>query len=145
MDFIDVKYINLISSRLHGFKQVKKDLYNFRCPICGDSQKRKNKARGYIFSIKNNCVYKCHNCGTSVSFNNFLKSIDSVTHKHYSLEKFKEGKTGKKRAQLDGNSYIKTCLIEFNKPLRMTLCCHFQTSTSHSKYILTPAATSSAT
>ena len=111
MDFIDVKYINLISSRLHGFKQVKKDLYNFRCPICGDSQKRKNKARGYIFSIKNNCVYKCHNCGTSVSFNNFLKSIDSVTHKHYSLEKFKEGKTGKNNNI--GNEELK---FEFKTP-----------------------------
>ena len=47
MDIIDVKYINLISSRLSKFKRVKPNLYNFRCPICGDSQKNKNKTRGY--------------------------------------------------------------------------------------------------
>ena len=45
MDYIDVKYINLISSRLSKFKKIKPYLYNFRCPICGDSKKNKNKAK----------------------------------------------------------------------------------------------------
>ena len=95
MDHIDVKYINLISSRLSKFKKVKPHLYNFRCPICGDSQKQKNKARGYLYQVKNNTNYKCHNCGISVSFSNFLKTVDSESHKHYVFEKFKDGKTGK--------------------------------------------------
>ena len=95
MDHIDVKYINLISSRLSKFKKVKPHLYNFRCPICGDSQKQKNKARGYLYQVKNNTNYKCHNCGISVSFSNFLKTIDSESHKHYVFEKFKDGNTGK--------------------------------------------------
>ena len=95
MDYIDVKYINLISSRLPKFKRVKPELYNFRCPICGDSQKNKSKARGYLYSVKNNTNYKCHNCGISVSFNNFLKSLDPTTYKNYIFEKFKIGKTGK--------------------------------------------------
>ena len=38
MDLVDSKYIGLVSSRLQKFKRVKPDLYNFRCPICGDSQ-----------------------------------------------------------------------------------------------------------
>jgi transcription elongation factor Elf1 len=95
MDFVDVKYINLISSRLQKFKKVKNDLYNFRCPICGDSQKNKNKARGYLYQVKNNTNFKCHNCGVNISFNNFLKKIDLPTHKQYTIEKFKEGNTGK--------------------------------------------------
>ena len=95
MDFIDVKYINLISSRLPKFKKVKPHLYNFRCPICGDSQKHKNKARGYLYRVKNNTNYKCHNCGISVSFNSFLKDLDPETHKEYVFEKFKDGKSGK--------------------------------------------------
>jgi transcription elongation factor Elf1 len=95
MDFVDVKYINLISSRFQKFKKVKSNLYNFRCPICGDSQRNKNKARGYLYQVKNNTNFKCHNCGVNISFNNFLKQIDSVIYKQYSLEKFKEGKTGK--------------------------------------------------
>jgi len=95
MDFVDVKYINLISGRFHKFKKVKHNLYNFRCPICGDSQKNKNKARGYLYQVKNNTNYKCHNCGLNVSFNNFLKQIDTVIHKQYTFEKFKEGHSGK--------------------------------------------------
>ena len=95
MDLIDSKYIGLVSSRLQKFKRVKSDLYTFRCPICGDSQKNKNKTRGYIYPVKNNTNFKCHNCGASLSFNNFLKQIDPVLHKQYTLEKFKEGHTGK--------------------------------------------------
>jgi len=95
MDFIDVKYINLISSRLSKFKKVKASLYNFRCPLCGDSQKQKNKARGYLYQVKNNTNYKCHNCGVSISFNSFLKDLDPETHKEYVFEKFKDGKSGK--------------------------------------------------
>jgi predicted RNA-binding Zn-ribbon protein involved in translation (DUF1610 family) len=95
MDFIDTKYISLVSTRLQNFKKVKSGLYNFRCPLCGDSQRNKNKARGYFYSVKNNTNFKCHNCGSSLSFNNFLKSFDSVLHQEYTYEKFKEGHTGK--------------------------------------------------
>ena len=95
MDLIDSKYIGLISSRLQKFKRVKADLYNFRCPICGDSQKHKNKARGYFYKVKNNTNFKCHNCGASLSLNNFLKTIDTTLYKQYTLEKFKEGHTGR--------------------------------------------------
>ena len=95
MDFVDIKYINLISSRFQKFKKVKYNLYNFRCPICGDSQKNKNKARGYLYQVKNNTNFKCHNCGLNISFNNFLKQIDTTIHKQYIFEKFKEGHSGK--------------------------------------------------
>ena len=81
MDIIDSKYIGLISSRLPKFKRVKPDLFNFRCPICGDSQKHKNKARGYIYSLKADMNFKCHNCGASTTFNNFLKTVDPTLHK----------------------------------------------------------------
>jgi len=95
MDYVDVKYINLISGRLSKFKKIKNNLYNCRCPICGDSQKNKSKARGYFYQVKNNTNYKCHNCGINISLNNFLKKIDPVTQKQYNLEKFKEGHTGR--------------------------------------------------
>ena len=109
MDFVDVKYINLISSRFQKFKRVKNNLYNFRCPICGDSQTNKNKARGYLYQIKNNTNYKCHNCGINISFNNFLKQIDTEIHKQYIFEKFKEGNTGK-------NFVVEEPKLNFQKP-----------------------------
>ena len=94
MDLVDSKYIGLVSSRLPKFKRVKANLYNFRCPICGDSKKHKNKARGYFYPIKANTNFRCHNCGASMSFSNFLKEIDPVLQKQYAMEKFKEGFSG---------------------------------------------------
>ena len=91
MDHIDSKFIGLVSSRLQKFKRVKADLYNFRCPICGDSKKNKSKTRGYLYAVKANTNFKCHNCGASMSLNNFLKQVDPAVHKQYVMEKFKEG------------------------------------------------------
>ena len=95
MSFIDSKYIGLVSSRLEKFKKVKNNLYNFRCPYCGDSQRHKNKARGYIYQSKNDHNYKCHNCGASRSFTNFLKDMDTTLHDQYVMERYKNGLTGK--------------------------------------------------
>ena len=95
MDQIDSKFVGLISSRLERFKRVKANLFNFRCPICGDSQKTKSKTRGYLYAVKVNTNFKCHNCGASMSLNNFLKQVDPAIHKQYVLEKFKSGHTGK--------------------------------------------------
>ena len=95
MDHVDSKFISLVSSRLQKFKRVKAGLFNFRCPICGDSQKNKSKTRGYLYEVKVNTNFKCHNCGASMSLNNFLKKIDPVIQKQYALEKFKEGHTGR--------------------------------------------------
>ena len=95
MSYLDVKYIQLVSPRLVLFKKKKPDLFNFRCPYCGDSQKHKNKARGYLFKIKNDFVYKCHNCGVGRTLSNFLKDQDHHLHDQYVMEKFKEGRTGK--------------------------------------------------
>ena len=111
MDIVDSKYIGLVSSRLQKFKRVKADLYNFRCPICGDSQKHKNKARGYFYQVKTNTNYKCHNCGASLSFNNFLKQIDSTLHKQYVMEKFKEGHAGGR------NFVVEEPKFDFKKPV----------------------------
>ena len=110
MDLVDSKFIGLVSSRLQKFKRVKADLYNFRCPLCGDSQKHKNKARGYFYQVKTNTNYKCHNCGASLSFNNFLKQIDTTLHKQYTLEKFKDGFTGK-------GFVVEEPKFEFKKPI----------------------------
>ena len=95
MDHIDSKFIGLVSPRLEKFKRVKANLYNFRCPICGDSKKNKSKTRGYIYGVKENTNFKCHNCGASMSLNNFLKQVDPAVHKQYVMEKFKGGFTGR--------------------------------------------------
>ena len=95
MNLVDSKYIGIISSRLQKFKRIKPDLYNFRCPICGDSQKNKSKTRGYLYSVKADMNFRCHNCGASMTFSNFLKKIDINIHKQYIFERFKKGQSGR--------------------------------------------------
>jgi predicted RNA-binding Zn-ribbon protein involved in translation (DUF1610 family) len=121
MDLVDSKYIGLVSSRLSKFKRVKANLYNFRCPICGDSQKHKNKARGYLYPVKTNTNYKCHNCGASMSFNNFLKEIDPSLQKQYALEKFKEGHAGGRNFVVEEPEFTFT-KPEFSTKLDLPKC-----------------------
>jgi hypothetical protein len=88
MNHIDVKYLLLLSPRLEKFKQKKTNLYNFRCNICGDSQKNKNKARAFVFEVKGQLVFKCHNCQSSMSLSKFIEHVDPGLYKEYKLEKF---------------------------------------------------------
>jgi DNA primase len=87
--FIDRAFLLRAAPKLHKFTQKKENLYNFRCPLCGDSQKNKVKARGYIYEKKNNYFFMCHNCGASTSFYNFLEKVDTTLLKEYALERYK--------------------------------------------------------
>ena len=95
---IDNQFVHNISAQLDQFKKKNKGVYNFRCPYCGDSQKYKNKARGYFFTVKNDLVYKCHNCGVGRSFSTFLKEQFPTQYDQYVMEKYKAGLTGKHRS-----------------------------------------------
>ncbi len=109
-NFVDVHYVNLLSGRLDKFARKKEDLYNFRCPYCGDSQKHKNKARGYFFRVKTDMVYKCHNCGVGRTLPNFLKDNAPDLYDEYIMERYKNGSTGK------GSFVPKPKLNDFLKP-----------------------------
>ena len=94
--YIDVKYINLCSSVLERFKQKTTNLWNFRCPICGDSKKHNNKCRGFIYEKRNKYFYKCHNCNVGTSFNRFLEQVSPALHRDYLTENYKEDAWRKK-------------------------------------------------
>lgn len=82
--------INLISKNLEAFRRVNRNLYNFRCPICGDSQKSRIKTRGYIFRAKRgDFAFKCQNCSSNMSLPNFAKQIDPATFREYLLAKMR--------------------------------------------------------
>ena len=95
MSYLDTKYIQLVSPQLSKFVRKNDRTYNFRCPYCGDSKKYRNKARGYFFKIKNDFVFKCHNCGVGRTLTNFLKDQSPMLHDQYVMERYKEGLTGK--------------------------------------------------
>ncbi len=119
--YIDRKFLGFVSSKLEQYKQKNTDLYNFRCPYCGDSQKNKLKARGYVYRKSNDYFFICHNCGKSTTFAKFLEHVDGTTYKQYILERYATGQTGygsnvKKPdfEQLKGNAYarLQSTLLE---------------------------------
>jgi hypothetical protein len=88
--YLDRTFLLKLSTKLLKFTQKKTDLYNFRCPICGDSEKNKNLKRGYIYRVKNDYFYKCHNCAASLNFYQFLEKVEPNSLKEYTLERYKE-------------------------------------------------------
>jgi DNA primase len=104
--YIDRSFLLRVSPKLPKFTQKKADLYNFRCPFCGDSSKNKTKARGYVYRKKNDYFFMCHNCGSSTTFFNFLSRVDQTLVEEYQLERYKNGETG-------NNNYPKPTLEEF--------------------------------
>ena len=90
MNAVDIEFVRLLSSRFDKFTSKKTDLYQLRCPYCGDSQKHRNKARGYFFRKQGNMIFKCHNCGVGRSLANFLKDHASDLHKEYLMKSFTE-------------------------------------------------------
>ena len=120
MDLVDSKFIGLVSSRLEKFKRVKPNLYNFRCPLCGDSKKNRSKTRGYLYNIKADINFRCHNCGASMTFSNFLKQLDPVIHKQYVFERFKNNSTG--RGTVVEEPTFKFEEPKFKTKIRIPLC-----------------------
>lgn len=96
--FTDQKYVYLLSNKLDRFATKNQYLWNFRCPLCGDSQKKKTKARAYIYRKKSNLNFLCHNCGHSCSFASFLKILDPFLYQEYVLERYKNESTSNVKA-----------------------------------------------
>jgi hypothetical protein len=90
----DLKYFLLLTPRFEKYQRKSDYLFNVRCPICGDSQKNKSKMRGYVYRVKNDLRYKCHNCGAGMSIGNLIKHLDSNIHREYTMERYKSGEIG---------------------------------------------------
>jgi hypothetical protein len=116
MLFIDTKYITTVGFYLRNFKKKKDNLYNCSCPLCGDSEKKKAKARGYFYQKNSSMFYKCHNCGAGLSIGNFLKECFPAQYDQYVLEKYKS------------NTEIKKDTIEKLDVVKKIQLCEFKTS-----------------
>lgn len=91
--YIDKKYIALLAPKLSQFKQRGEFLWNFRCPVCGDSQKNKIKTRGYIYKRKERFGFMCHNCSTTMGLGKFIRYVDPALYNEYQLESFVKSNT----------------------------------------------------
>lgn len=106
--YIDRKFLGFVSTKLDQFRQKQPDLYNFRCPYCGDSKKNKLKARGYVYRKSNDYFFVCHNCSKSTTFAKFLEHIDGSTYKQYILERYSSGETGNQNYKKPEFEYLKS-------------------------------------
>lgn len=88
MKFIDIKYIRLASVYLQGFKDVGRDTYIFRCPICGDSKKSASKKRGYLYATNDGAFFKCYNGCAPRSLYSFLAHLNIDLARQYATESF---------------------------------------------------------
>jgi transcription elongation factor Elf1 len=88
-----MKYASLLGTRLRNFAKKNDYLWNYSCPICGDSKKNPRKARGYIYKFKQDLLVKCHKCGYSTNIGNLIKYIDSNLYDEYIVERYKNGAT----------------------------------------------------
>lgn len=86
--YIDLKYIQMLSSTLERYRKKSTYLINCRCPFCGDSNKKKTKARGYIYRRKDALFYYCHNCTRSVTAGALIKFLNKPLYDQYKLEKY---------------------------------------------------------
>ena len=117
MNYIDTKYISLISHRLRNFTKKGDYLWNFSCPFCGDSQTNKRKARGFVYRTKNDLFYKCHNCSHGTNLSKLIEYVDAPLHKEYVLERYKEGLTSNGRGDKTPGAGIKAPKFDFKKPV----------------------------
>lgn len=112
--YIDLNYISKIQPRLQQFKKKRDYLFNFRCPVCGDSKKSKTKARAYLYRVKNDMFFKCHNCSASHNLANFIKLVDRPLYDQYILERYKGSKP------IGENNLFEKFKIDTKKKLKST-------------------------
>lgn len=84
--FLQYKYVTQVLDILDKAKKTGNNLYNFRCPFCGDSEKNQNKRRGYLIQKDGEFHFYCHNCGISKSFSSFLYEVSPELSKQYRKE-----------------------------------------------------------
>lgn len=92
--WVDNEFAYRAFSHLPRFKQVTNGhrfKLNFRCPICGDSQKDQFKARGWAYEQPTGgIVVHCYNCDAHLGLAKYLRENEPDLYREYILEVRKE-------------------------------------------------------
>ena len=86
--WLEIKYINMLAGTLQGLVAKGNNVWNFKCPLCGDSEKTKSKKRGYLLESSGTIASYCHNCHAALSFSKFLQQVNPHLYDQYASEKF---------------------------------------------------------
>lgn len=86
--WLEIQYINQLGPRFRNFRRKSQYLWNFSCPLCGDSPTRKHAARGFIYKKNNQLNFCCKKCGAGMSARNFIAAMDPAMFKEMQLDSF---------------------------------------------------------
>jgi transcription elongation factor Elf1 len=100
LSYLEEKYIKLACSGFRNYKTRSSRIFNFSCPVCGDSANNNRKARGFIYKKVDKWNYYCHNCNLSTSFYEFLKRINEPLYNDMILEKYRDQREEKKEIEV---------------------------------------------
>jgi hypothetical protein len=91
-NYLEWKYIQLLSSQLQNYKTKSNRLINMSCPFCRETETshKKHPARGYVFDAGEHFNYYCHRCGESMTAPTFIKRLDTNLYADYMKEKLKD-------------------------------------------------------
>lgn len=92
--WVDVQYANMLSPYVRNFKRKSDVLWNFSCPVCGDSPKNPTKARGFLYKKNMSLFYKCHKCGHGTTLGSILKLVNPALHRQYIMERYRTNTEG---------------------------------------------------
>ena len=93
MLWLDQRFAAQLASRLRNYKRTDSYVSHFSCPsvppFCGDVSKVGNtrKASAYFYRRGSNLMFKCHRCGESKRFDQFLRILDEDMYGEYIAEK----------------------------------------------------------
>ena len=95
MNPVDLKYAGFLSVRLERYSIKSTHPYraNFRCTVCGDSQKSRSKTRGWLLEKDNSAIYYCHNCGASMGMQKLLENHFPALYNDYVTDIIMEKKS----------------------------------------------------
>lgn len=126
---LQIVFVKQLSYRLRNFKQknLSPPLWNFSCPICGDSSSKQTRARGYIYEKNGSLNFYCQNCTYSTTFIKFLKEYEPTLYSEFCLEVFKESHTDDfeedETREIDSSVFITPLPLGFKKRLKLGIPC----------------------
>lgn len=90
--YTDLTWMNKISFKLELFtrKSHSSHVYACRCPICGDSKKKKRLTRCYFYEKDHGLFVQCKNCGYSRTFWNFMVDVFPNDFQEYKRDQLKQ-------------------------------------------------------
>lgn len=112
--FLQRNYADQVGMRIPKYRVQQYSPYraNFRCPICGDSQKNKFKKRGYILEKNSSLMFYCHNeCGT-INFEKFLELHHGDLYTQYRFDLFQLYKDQNNNSPSPKEEYIEPELFK---------------------------------